>query len=275
MAAPDTTGTPTRAEIVRTTQSDLEKLKSRIEAIEVKTPQDYVAICTLLVDARGFIKRWQKVFADTIDTAKLAYDTAKNSLKVQVVAAEAVVEIAEKKAEAYRVEEKRLAEAEQRRINEENQREQKRKAEEQKRADEKAAADKKRAAVAEIRELLQRGKIGKREAEKRLRAAGAEEEAAKCAAAAAADEAKAAPAPAVKVEANIPKVAGIKGRTNWRATSIDEHVLVAAFLKEPGRLRPYIQANEKTIGEFVRSVKDKAKAEAAIPGIVVESEESV
>ena len=137
------------------------------------------------------------------------------------------------------------------------------------------AAGTKRAKVVEIREDLRLGKIGKREAEKRLKAAGADEEAAKCAAAAAADEAKAKPTPAVKVESNIPKVAGIKGRTNWQATSIDEEVLVAAFLKEPGRLRPYIQANEKAIGELVRSVKDKARAEALIPGIVVESEESV
>lgn len=262
-------------EIILSTQKGLDNIRERANAIVVKTPQDYIAVCNLVVEGRGYIKRWQKIFADTIDAAKNTLDIAKNALKEKVVDAEAVVAIAEKKAEAYRTEEKRAAEAEQRRINEENAREQQRKADEQKREDERIAAGTKRAKVVEIREDLRLGKIGKREAEKRLKAAGADEEAAKCAAAAAADEAKAKPTPAVKVESNIPKVAGIKGRTNWQATSIDEEVLVAAFLKEPGRLRPYIQANEKAIGELVRSVKDKARAEALIPGIVVESEESV
>ena len=148
-------------EIILSTQKGLDNIRERANAIVVKTPQDYIAVCNLVVEGRGYIKRWQKIFADTIDAAKNTLDIAKNALKEKVVDAEAVVAIAEKKAEAYRTEEKRAAEAEQRRINEENAREQQRKADEQKREDERIAAGTKRAKVVEIREDLRLGKMRK------------------------------------------------------------------------------------------------------------------
>lgn len=259
-------GTPqVQAEIVRATQGHIVSLRERANAITVKTPQDYVAVCNMVVEGRGFIKRWQEVFAGTLRSAKEHLATIQNELKGHVLEAEAVVAIAEKKAEAYRVEEKRLADAEARRINEENARAQQQKAEQEKRESEKAAAERKRATIAEVNQLLKDGKIGKREAAKRLKEAGAEEEAAVQAAAATAEEAKKAPPPAVKVEPAIPKVAGIKGRTNWRFQIVDASQIP----------RNYMKPDEVLIDDTVRRVKDKAKAESIIPGIEVWSEESV
>ena len=266
MATPQVPSTPVSAEIVRSTQSNIDALRDRVMAIVVKTPTDYVAVCNLVVEGRGFIKKWEQVFAATIQSARSHLDTVKNELKGHVLEAEAVVDIAAKKAEAYRVEEKRLADAEAKRINEENARQAQIKADQEKRESERLAAEKKRATIAQVNQDLKDGKIGKREAAKRLKEAGAEEEAAVQAAAATAEEAKAAPAPAaVKVEPNIPKVAGIKGRTNWKFTIVDAS-------KIPHN---YCKPDEVLIGDTVRRIKDKAKAEAAIPGIEVTSEESV
>jgi hypothetical protein len=253
------------AEIIKATQGNIDTLRDRANAIVVKTPQDYVAVCNLVIEGRGFIKRWKEVFAATIRSAQDHLDTIKNELKGHVIEAEQVVEIAEKKAEAYRVEEKRKAEAEQKRINEENARKRQEVADQEKREAERQAGERKRATIAEVNSLLRQGQIGKREAAKRLKEAGAEEEAAIQSAAAAADEAKAAPPPVVKVAPSIPKVAGIKGRTNWKFKVVDPE-------KIP---RIYLVPNEVAIGEMVRRIKDKAKAEAMIPGIVVSSEEGV
>ena len=258
--------TAVQAEIVRATQGHIESLRDRANAITVKTPQDYVAVCNMVVEGRGFIKRWQEVFAGTLRSAKEHLATIQNELKGHVLEAEAVVLIAEKKAEAYRTEEKRLADAEAKRINEENARAAQVKADQEKREAEKIAAEKKRATIAEVNQLLRDGMIGKREAAKRLKEAGAEEEAAAQAAAATAEEAKKAPPPpAVKVEPAIPKVAGIKGRTNWKFKIVDAS-------KIPHN---YCKPDEVLIGDTVRRVKDKAKAESIIPGIEVWSEESV
>ena len=231
--------TTVQAEIVRATQGHIESLRDRANAITVKTPQDYVAVCNMVVEGRGFIKRWQEVFAGTLRSAKEHLATIQNELKGHVLEAEAVVSIAEKKAEAYRIEEKRDSEQ--------------------------VAAEKKHATIAEVNALLKEGTIGKREAAKRLKEAGAEEEAAVQAAAATAEEAKKAPPPVVKVEPTIPKVAGIKGRTNWKFKIRDAS-------KIPHN---YCKPDEVLIGDTVRRIKDKAGAEAVIPGIEVWSEESV
>ena len=257
--------TAVQAEIVRATQGHIESLRDRANAITVKTPQDYVAVCNMVVEGRGFIKRWQEVFAGTLRSAKEHLATIQNELKGHVLEAEAVVLIAEKKAEAYRVEEKRKADAEAKRINDENARAAQLKADQEKREAEKVAAEKKRATIAEVNALLKEGTIGKREAAKRLKEAGAEEEAAVQAAAATAEEAKKAPPPVAKVESNIPKVSGIKGRTNWKFKIVDAS-------KIPHN---YCKPDEVLIGDTVRRVKDKAKAESIIPGIEVWSEESV
>ena len=51
------------AEIVKATQSNIDSLRERANAIQVKTPQEYVQVCNLVIEGRGFIKRWQEVFA--------------------------------------------------------------------------------------------------------------------------------------------------------------------------------------------------------------------
>jgi hypothetical protein len=265
MGATPTPSTSIPAEIVKSTQSNIEALRDRANAIVVKTPQDYIAVCNLVIEGRGFIKKWKQVFEATIQSAKAHLDTVKNELQGHVIEAEEVVRIAETKAEAYRAEEKRQRDAEQKRLNDEAARAAQVKAEQDKREAEKAAAEKKRTTIAEVNQLLAAGRIGKREAAKRLKEAGAEEEAAIQSAAAVAEEQKAAPPPQIKVAPSIPKVAGIKGRTNWKFKITDE-------TKIP---RLYCTPDEVAIGNMVRATKDKAKAEALIPGIEVWSEESV
>jgi hypothetical protein len=88
---------------------------------------------------------------------------------------------------------------------------------------------------------------------------------------------------AANLVANVPKVEvlpdrittkGYRGGGTWKATEINTDKLLQAFLdaapEERVRLKRYLCAHEKNIGYDVREIKNKAKAEAAIPGITVE-----
>ena len=112
--------------------------------------------------------------------------------------------------------------------------------------------------VAEINQHLAIGKIGKREAARLLKLAGADEEAAKQNAAAQAEETAKA-APVVQVKPNIPTVAGTVSRQNWKFRIVDANKIPHLFL----------MPDEVRIGRMVRDIKDKQKAEVECPGIEV------
>ena len=253
----------------------LQTAEQRAKLLIVRTKPEYVTCGQFLVELRAVKKRIEASHKPGIDSAKAHLNLLKNQLAEEVLRLDNVIEIVEKKGEAWITEERRLAQVEQDRINAENARLAKIKAEADAAAAKKIAEENRRITVAQVRAALKAGEIGKREAARRLRAAGAEEEAAKTEAAIAAEEAKAAPPPKVQVKADVPVVSGLARRTNWKFRLENPKVFFAAVLADPGRFLEYIQANEVAMGDFVRRTKDKAKAEAAIPGIVVWDEPSI
>ncbi len=251
-------------EIVKSTQDNVLALRQRVEAIEVKTAQDYVAVCNLVIEGRGFIKRWQGVFAETIRSAKEHLATVQNELKSKVVEAEAVVAIAERKGEAYKRAEREAAERERQRMQAEAEAKQRQKAEEERRQADLIAVEQYKAREKELEEQRKAGEIGKRE-EARLAKIAAEEEAKAKALAAKQAAETAAAVPEIRVEPNVPKVAGIKGRVNHKFEVTDASLLP----------RLYLKPDEVRIGEMVRRIKDPEKAQQVIPGIRCWTEDSI
>lgn len=252
-------------EIVKSTQDNVIALRQRVEAIEVKTPQQYVAVCNLVIEGRGFIKRWQSVFAETIRSAKEHLSTVQNELKTKIIEAEEVVAIAERKGEAWKAEDRRQRQADQDKLQKEADEKKRVEAEAGRVKAEAEAAERKTARIEEIRGMLRRKEISKRAAEVLLRQAGASEEADKAAAAAAEDEAKAAPSPTVHVASSVPKVASIKGRVNQKFEVVDAKLIPHEWCKP----------DEVRIGEKIRSMKNPKLAMALIPGIRVWEEDSI
>jgi hypothetical protein len=240
-------------------------LRDRANAIVVHDQESYILACQIALDARSYMKDVKSKLGPGIDSAKTHLQRLQNDMKAYLAPAEAIDQAASQKAEGWKAEERRKAQVEQERINREAQRVAAAKAEEDRIEAERIAKEQRKEKVAEIRADLKAGLIGKRQAEKLLKLAGADEEAALAAASAAADEAKAAPAPQVTVAPNVPKVAGIKARVNWKFKITDER-------KIP---RTYQCADETAIGAMVRNIKNKAEAESICPGIEVYTEDSI
>ena len=108
------------------------------------------------------------------------------------------------------------------------------------------------------------GEINKREQARLAKIAAEEEAAAKKLAAEQAVQTAAA-VPEIRVEPSVPKVAGIKARVNWKFRIVDANKIPHLFL----------MPDEVAIGQEVRRLKDKAKAEEVIPGIEVWSEDGI
>jgi hypothetical protein len=143
-----------------------------------------------------------------------------------------------------------------------------RQAEEKRQADEKAAKELKDRRVAEIRQDLKDKKITKRQAEKLLREAGAMEESLLAKAATDQEEAKTQSAKiveTVKVETNVPIVAGNVRRKNWKFRVTNAQQV---------KMR-YLCPDEVRIGAEVRKLtkdstdQDKAAIEMEVGGIEI------
>lgn len=131
---------------VEVIESGLVSVKQRAESIVVKTQQDYIAVCNIVVEGRGFIKRWEEVFAPGIRSAKEHLALLTNQKNEKVEGAKQIVAIAEQKAEAWKRQEREAAQREQDEIN--------RKAREAQDAENKRRADEARAAKKKIPEPI-------------------------------------------------------------------------------------------------------------------------
>jgi len=159
------------------------------------------------------------------------------------------------------------AAAEQERKQREEEARLKREAEEKRQKDEAAAKELRKERVNQIRQDLREKKITVRQSEKLLREAGALEEAAKAQISADEADAKAKAAEKashLKVEPNIPTVAGVVKRKNWKFKITNPYKV---------NIR-YMVPDEVAIGEVVRRLKNKEQAEAEIGGIEVWEEAS-
>ena len=163
----------------------------------------------------------------------------------------------------WREQERKAAEAEEKRVNEERRRVAAEEAERVRIADERAAEDRRKQREKEIKQAQKSGELGKRDANRLAKEAA--EQAERDKEQARRDAEAAAQVKDVKVKPSIPKMSGIMGRTNWKFRIVDPRLVPRKFLKP----------DEVAIGGMVRNKKDKTKAETECPGIEVWSGDSV
>lgn len=245
-------------------QAKFASLKEQALALVVDTQDRYLAALELVKAARTYKKEVGFELDPGIQSASDHLNLLRDQKKRHISPAEEIERIASQKAEDFRKREKEAAEAEQRRINEERRKEAERIAEAKRKELEAEAEAARKKMEKELAEQRKAGDLSKREAERLKKVAEAEEARLKQLAAQEAEAMKNS-VQDVKVEAAIPKVAGIRGRTNWRFKIVNLELIPDIWWVP----------DETAIGAMVRSMKDKAKAEAACPGIEVYSEESV
>ena len=234
----------------------LASLQSQAQNIAVKTSQDCLLAKTMQRDVRDYMKDVHLKLDPFVESAKRNLAEAKDELNKWLTPAETVDGVLAQKVKDYERIERERAEAEQRRINEERRRQAEVEAAEQRKRDEAAAVEKRKAEQKAIEEARKAGELNKREAEKMRKEAQERERAAKEQAAKDAELAKAS-VTEVEVKPNIPTVAGVPSRRNWKFKVLDATRIP----------RAYLMPNEVKIGADVRFWKDKAKAESTIPGI--------
>jgi len=245
-------------------EAGLAKFRQDAESITVKDQGDYVIACQLALDVRAYIKDVKAKMKPGIESAQAHLNFLKNEMSKYITPAEQIDQTISRKAEGWKRAEREAAERERQRIQAEAEAAARRKAEEERREAERIAAEQRKEREAELKHQREAGEIKAREAEKlRKQAEEDERKARELAAKQAAETEKA--VPVVTVAPAVPKVAGIKARVNWKFRILDASKVKTEFT----------MPDEVKIGQIVRSMKDKAGAEALVGGIEVYTEDSI
>lgn len=263
-------------------QTALTALKAQAESIVVSDAATCLEAKTAQRNVRNYLKDVHSKLDPFVNLAKRTYDETKDERAKWILPGEEIDEALADKVKTYERQEREAAQREQDKINAENARLAREKADaDAKAAKEKAELDRKKR-VAEIQTMLKQGNIGKREAARLLKEAGAYAEAAKEQADADAEEKKKAPPPAVTVKPNIPAVAGVPSRVNYKAEVTNGDAIIQAFVdaavlgnfhghnddaERANYLRQFIIADAQAIGAEARKVKDSKKMAGLIPGV--------
>jgi DNA repair exonuclease SbcCD ATPase subunit len=290
-------------ELVKSSTEALEQLNRRLAELKAKSEIAIVDSDTLVKSAEAklefesYIRSVEAHFEPELAPAEETVARCKLAMSQLISPVKGWLKSLVERQKNYHAEEKRKAEAEQRRINEEARREAERKAEEERRERERIAAEQrkeqelqaarnKRIRDQEIEDARKAGELNKREAE-RLKKEAEQRAAAERKAAAereerekaqAAEDAKAAAAdvPEVTVLPNLPKGAGLpKNQTYYYAEVTDANEIIRAYntaiLNADGKriafLARFIQVDEQEVGKFARDTKDCAKAASLLPGV--------
>ena len=256
-------------------ESTLSQLQARTTALSVRDMESYTAGRTLQAEWKSYLASIDAELDTGISKAKETYDHLRRQKAKWADPAEAQLKATRALCDKYAAEEKEKTRLEQQREQERINRERQEKIEQDRREAERVAAERRKLRVAEINADLKAGKIGKREAAKQLKEAGAEAEAAAQTAAAVAEEAKNKPAPVIKVKPNLPAVAGTKSQTYYSAEVSNEDWLIDAFHDATGErrefLRRFIMVNQQEVGAHARKTKDNNQTMADIPGCIATS----
>jgi hypothetical protein len=228
-------------------------LRQTSETIVVNDAPTCLIAKTAQRDVRNYMKDVHLKLDPFVESAKRNLQDAKDELNKWLNPAQAIDEALAHKVKDFERREREAAEAEQRRINEENSIKAAQQAEADRKERERAAAEERKRREAEIEAQRKAGEINKRESERLAKEARAAQEREKVRAAEDAVIA-AANVPQVEVKPNIPTVAGVPSRRPWKFRIIDAN-------KIP---RVYMMPNEVSIGYFVRENK---KAGEVIPGV--------
>lgn len=217
----------------------LAALIKRGEAIEVKDAGTCIAAKEFKVECRSYEKAVELATDGDIQDAKERLTKLQNAKKMLLLPMQTALGAVERRRRMWEEDERRRAEAEQRRLQEEARKQAEARAEEERKAREK-----------EIARQVKAGEIGKREAKQQVKQAESDANFA------------AKDVPVIEVKAAIPTVAGTASRRTWKfritdATRIPRQFLVPDMME---------------IGRMVRDAKDKVKAETECPGIEAWSE---
>jgi hypothetical protein len=251
---------PNKQEIVL--QSKLEVAKAQAEALQVRNSEECAQGKLFLKGIRDVIKQIGFLKDPAIDSARKHLDFLREDKNQWIRLATDAGSIAEQKVNEYTRQERARSEAEARQINEQKRINAARIAEENRKAAiAQAEADRKKREK-EIAEARKAGELKAADAKKLQKQA--EEGAARAKEEAERQVAIDSQVESVTVKPNIPTVAGTRSMVLWKFRILDANRLP----------RQYMQPNEVKIGAEVRFIKDKAAAEAKIPGIEVYTEES-
>jgi hypothetical protein len=233
----------------------VEQLVKAGEAIQVTDLSSDVAAKQFKVQVKSY-ETAVNLYADAdIQDAKERLSTLQTAKKMLMAPVLAVLESVERKRKAWEEDERRKAEAEQRRLQEEARVAAQKKAQEEQKERERLAAEERKRREKEIEEQRKAGEIKSREATRLAKEAKEAEERER---ARAASDAKfaAADVPIIEVKPNIAAVAGTASRRNWKFRIVDATKLP----------RKYLMPDDVEIGRMVRDTKDKTLAEAEANG---------
>lgn len=248
---------------ITTIANRLQVLREEAAAMVVRDQDEYTAAMTFVKSLRAYKKDVGFKLDPGIESAKKHLEFLREEKDKYIRPIDELDSIVSKRAAEWREHERKAAEAEQTRINEERRRIAAEEAAAQRKAAEAEADRIRKEKEKQIDEARKAGELKKREADQLAKRAAQQAEQAK--EQARKTEETAAQVKEVKVAPSIPKIAGIKGRTNWRFRIVNESLIP----------RKYLVPSEVAIGGMVRATKDKTKAEAECPGIEVYSEDSV
>lgn len=239
-------------------------LRSEAEAIAVINQDDYTKALLFVKGLRAYKKDVGFKLDPGIHSAKEHYDFLREEKAKHIRPIQEIDEAVSARASAWREEERRAAEVEQEKLNADRRRVAAEEAETARIAAEKEAVRQEQERKKEIERARKAGEFGKRDANRLAKEATAQADR-DTKAAQDAQDAAAAQVKQVKVKPSIPKMAGIKGRTNWKHRIVDERLIP----------RSYMTVDGVKIGGMVRAKKNKRAAEEECPGIEVWSEDSV
>lgn len=250
-------------------ETGLAKFKREADALVVGTSESCLVAKTMQRDIRAYIKDVTAKCSPFVEAAKANLQKARDELNRWTEPAQQIDTALGCKVKDFERKEREAAEAEQRRINEERRQAAAKEAEEKRKADELRAEEERKQREKEIAAQQKAGEMGKREAE-RQRKEAEEAERRKREQAAAEAQAAVVNVPEVKVQPNIPKVAGVPSRQTFHGTILDVGALLDAFSSAVGErrfyLRRFIMADNAEINREAKKIKDSRKLEELIPG---------
>jgi hypothetical protein len=254
----------TQALDLKPIENKLAILSNQARDIIVSDAQGYAMACQIALEVRAEVKAIGFALDPGIESAKRHLDELRNQKKAFLDRLTPIIDVATRKAEFWKSEERKKAQAEEDRINAERRAEAARAAEDDRKAAIALAEEDRKQREKELKKAQKSGEIGKRESERLKKesektAAVQKEQAAEAARIAAANVQE------VKVAPAVPKVAGIKARVNYKFEIINANQVGRAFL----------MPDAVAIGEKVRRDKNPEKSTMEIGGIRVWTEDSV
>jgi hypothetical protein len=228
------------------------------EKIEVKDAQTCLEAKQFSIQVKSYQKAVDLYTDGDIQSVKEKLSTLQAAKKMLLAPVVAIAEAVETRRKRWEEDERRKAEAEQRRLQEEARIAQEKKAREEREEQERVAAEERKRKLKEIEAAQKAGDLKKREAD-RLAKEAREEEERKRKEAEEDSRRIAAEVPQVEVKAAIPTLQGTQSRRNWKFRIVDANKIPRQFL----------MPDEVEIGRFVR---DEKRAGEIIPGIESYSE---